>query len=89
MPTIVQNYESPFSIMFPHSINSDHIRCKTDVIIQSSYYMLHNSCRKTPFPVSISQAIHDTSCLKTLIKIMNRLRLGISYDELERIDMSC
>ena len=56
------------------------------MIFQIIYYIIHNGKQKTPFHISLTEAIHDTCRSKTLIQIMNRLGLCISYDEMEKID---
>ena len=50
------------------------------------YYIIHNGKQKTTFHISLTGVIHDTCRSKTLIQIMNRLGLCISYDEMEKID---
>ena len=80
-------WEHFFNEVFSYRAKSDHIRRKTDAIFQSFHNILHNVHRKTPFHDSISQAIHDTTRSKTLIKTLNKLEFCISYDELGRIDM--
>ena len=42
--------------------------------------------KKTPMHISITNTVHDLTRSKQLISILNRIGLGISYDELERID---
>ena len=56
------------------------------MIFQIICYIIHNGKQKTPFHISLTEAIHDTCRSKTLIQIMNRLGLCISYDEMEKID---
>ena len=61
-------WESFFNCMFPHQVNSEHLKCKTNTIFQSLHYTIHNVCRRTPFHVSISQVIHDISRSNIIIK---------------------
>ena len=49
---------------------------------------MHNGTKKTPLHVSIAQSIYNECRSKKLIKIMNRLGISISYDELARIDFT-
>ena len=74
--------------MFASRSSSVSIKRKCDVIFQIIFSFIHIGQRKTPFHTAISQSIHDTCKSKNLIQIFNRLGLGISYDEVERIDIS-
>ena len=74
--------------MLPSRSSSVSIKRICDVIFQIIFNLIHNGQRKTPFHTAISQSIHDTCKSKNLIQIFNRLGLGISYDEVERIDIS-
>ena len=74
------------NILFPNRHESKSIKRKCDTIFQSVYYLIHNGKKKTPMHVSIASAVHDLTRSKQLIRIFNCLGLGISYDELERID---
>ena len=67
---------------------SDEFDRKSYVIFQQIYHFVHNGTEKTPLHVSIAQSIHNECRSKKLIKIMNRLGISISYDELERIDFT-
>ena len=67
---------------------SDEFARKSYVIFQQIYYFVHSGTKKTPLHVSIAQSIHNECRSKKLIKIMNRLGISISYDELERIDFT-
>ena len=73
--------------MLPSRSSSVSIKRKCDVIFQIIFNLIHKGQRKTPFHTAISQSIHDTCKSKYLIQIFNRLGLGISYDEVERIDI--
>ena len=68
--------------------NSDDFDRKSYVISQLIYYFLHNGIKKTPLHVSIAQSIHNECRSKKLITVLNRLDISISYDELERIDLT-
>ena len=68
--------------------NSDDFDRKSYVISQLIYYFLHNGIKKTPLRVSIAQSIHNECRSKKLITVLNRLGISISYDELERIDLT-
>ena len=65
---------------------SDEFDRKSYVIFQQIYYFVHNGTKKTLLHVSIAQSIHNECRSKKMIKIMNRLGISISFDELERID---
>ena len=67
---------------------SDEFDRKSYVIFQQIYHFVHNGTEKTPLHESIAQSIHNECRSKKLIKIMNRLGVSISYDELERIDFT-
>ena len=70
---------------------SEHIKRKSDVIFQIFYTAIHNSQKKTPLHVSLCETIacvkHDICRSKKLIHILNRMRLCMSYDELQKIDV--
>ena len=74
--------------LFGQRSMSDEFDRKSYVIFQQIYYFVHNGTKKTPLHVSIAQSIHNECRSKKLIKIMNRLCISISYDELERIDFT-
>ena len=57
-------------------------------VFQQIYYFVHNGTKKSPLHMSIAQSIHNECRSKKLSKIMNRLSIFISYDELERIDFT-
>ena len=67
---------------------SDEFDRKSYVIFQQIYYFVHNGTKKSPLHMSIAQSIHNECRSKKLSKIMNRLSISISYDELERIDFT-
>ena len=67
---------------------SDEFDRKSYVIFQQIYYFMHNGTKKSPLHMSIAQSIHNECRSKKLSKIMNRLSISISYDELERIDFT-
>ena len=81
-----ESWETFFNTLSPFRTKSQHIRRKIDIIFQIIYNLIHNGKRKTPMHVALSEAIHDTSRSKKLIRIMNHLGLCTSYEEVERID---
>ena len=56
------------------------------MIFQIIYYIIHNGKQKTPFHISLTEAIMTLVDQKLSYLIMNRLVLFISYDEMEKID---
>ena len=81
-----QLWEKFFNIMFPYRTKSLHIQRKCDTLFQIIHYILHNGRKYNRIQVSLAELIHDNSRSKILIKIMNKLGICISYDELQRID---
>ena len=63
--------------------------CRNHVfgLFQIFFTAIHNGQKKTPLHVSLCETIHDTCRSKKLIQILNRMRLCMSYDELEKIDV--
>ena len=83
-----ERWKTFFDTLLPSHSSSEHVTRKCDTIFHIAYTLFHDGRRKTPMHVSIAQAIHEVSRSKTVIKILNRLGLCMSYDELERQDHS-
>ena len=69
-----------FNAIFPYRQKSEPIERRIDVIFQIFFTAIHNGQKKTPLHVSLCETIHDTCRSK-------KLRLCMSYDELEKIDV--
>ena len=80
-------WNSFFDSLFSNRTKSEHIMRKCDTIFQIVFNIVHNGQNKTPLHVSLSEAIHGACKSKKPIKILNRMGLCMSYDELKRIDM--
>ena len=50
------------------------------------FNMAQNGQKKTTMHVGLSETVHDICRSKELIRIMNRMGLCWSYDEVERLD---
>ena len=78
--------EKNFDTLFLYCTQSVNIKRKPDMIFQIIYYIIHNGKQKTPFHISLTEAIMTLVDQKLSYLIMNRLVLFISYDEMEKID---
>lgn len=58
---------------------------KITSLYQTICYILHAGKEKTPLQVMVGMVTHNTCKSATLITILNRLELSISYDEVQRI----
>ena len=80
------SWNSFFDTMFPAWNKFASITRKCYTIFKIVCDLVHNGQKKTPLHLSLWECVHDTCESKKLIQIINRLRLCMSYDELERID---
>ena len=76
-----------FNAIFPYRQKSEPIERRIDVLFQIFFTAIYNGQKKTPLHLSLCETIHDTCRSKKLIQILNRMRLCMSYDELEKIDV--
>ena len=60
---------------------------KYDNIFQIVFNLVQNGEKPTPMHVSLSESIHDVCRSKKLIRIVNRMGLCMSYDEMLRLDI--
>ena len=74
--------------MFPTRRSSVAMKRKCEVVFQIVFNLIHNGQRKTLLYTVISRSIRDTCKSKSLIQMFNRLRLYISCDDPERVDIS-
>ena len=84
----LQHWNSFFDIMFPTRRSSVAMKRKCEVVFQIVFNLIHNGQRKTLLYTVISRSIRDTCKSKSLIQMFNRLRLYISCDDPERVDIS-
>ena len=84
----LETWNKFFNAFFPNRSSSEPIQRKCDVIFQVVFNMINQSRQKTPLHTVIAESIHDTCKSKSLIEIFNHLGLCISYDDLERVDIS-
>ena len=64
-----------------------NIQRKCDTIFQIIHYVIHNGKKHNPFHTGLAELFHDDSSAKFVIKILNKIGLCISYDELQRINL--
>ena len=62
-------WEKIFNTLFLYCTQSVNIKRKSDMIFQIIYYIIHNGKQKTPFHISLTEAIHDTCRSKTLVQV--------------------
>ena len=58
------------------------------MLFQMFYYLFHNGTKQTPLHVAVAETVHTMTRSKTLVSMLNRLGVSISYNSLERIDAS-
>ena len=81
-------WEMFFHSLFSQRSRSENMIRKSETIFQIVFNLVHSCRKKVPLHISISQGIRDKCRWERLIQILNKLRLCISYDGLERIDCS-
>ena len=73
-----------FDALLPSRKYYDGLQQNSDTIYQIVHATITN--KKTPLHVFVAQAVHEASCSKRVITILNHLGLSISYYEMMRID---
>ena len=69
------------------NINSEGSKVMKETLFQIVYYIYHNGAKLTPFHLALAETIHTMTRSKHLITILNKRKLCVSYDTLERIDI--
>ena len=73
-------WQKSFDSMFPKRKYHDGLQRKCDTVFQIMHALIQK--KKTPLHVLRAQTIHDASRSEKVVKLMNRLGLSISYDEM-------
>ena len=71
----------------PKNMNTDANKVMKETLFQIVYYIYHNGAKVTPFHLALAETIHTMTRSKHLITILNKRKLCVSYDTLERIDV--
>ena len=82
-----ETWKQFFDAFFPGRKNSEKTKMGCDMIFQIMFNMVHNGKRKTPLLTCIAECIHDICKSKKLMKMLNRLSLCNSYDDVGSIDI--